>query len=291
LFLKDKLYNTLRIKQRPGEGLHSRWGKKSRRRKKEKERERKRDVQDEDNEGKEMVERMVRTVIRGRLRKGARTSDRTGHRRSSVHSPVEAFAITHTTSTAFTLNSHLVNAYAAHGSSPFVSNWLENYLRNKKHNEKWNYLVMFVERVLISVTWRLQQSSRDNICLIRKFCNLYLRNNNPQTRNSHWSPILLEKRKWVLLASSTKGTVIMTEIAEGQEVLRSTIVDPQSTSGFLFQHASNFHLKWLAESNANDAVIYEKQITLVMQIKQTVCVFNLSHARRTKRNESMKTFQ
>ncbi|KYQ52199.1 Dipeptidase 1 [Trachymyrmex zeteki] len=117
-----------------------------------------------------------------------------------TQSPVEALAFTHTTSTAFTLNSHLVNAYAAHGSSPFVSNWLENYLRN---DEKWNDLVMFVERVLMSVTWRLKQ--------------------------------------------------------------RSTIVDPQSTSGFLFQHASNFHLKWLDESNANDeAVIYEKQITLVM---------------------------
>lgn len=69
--------------QRPGEGLHSRWGKKSRRR--QQERRRKRDVQDWDNEGKEMVERMVRTVIRERLRRGARTSDRTGHRRPSVH--------------------------------------------------------------------------------------------------------------------------------------------------------------------------------------------------------------
>ncbi|KYM83643.1 hypothetical protein ALC53_06045 [Atta colombica] len=181
LFLKDKLYNALRIvyshcgngktitlyfkiivfllsfffliplpckqfrEQCPGKGLHSRWDKKSRRR--EKERKRQRDVQDENNEGKEMVERMVRTVIRGRLRRGART---------------------------FTLNSHLVNAYTAHGSSPFVSNWLENYLRN---DEKWNDLIMFVERVLMS------------------------------------------------------------------------------------------------------------------EIKQTVCVFNLSHARRTKRNESMKAFQ
>ncbi|KYN13352.1 hypothetical protein ALC57_14365 [Trachymyrmex cornetzi] len=69
----------------------------------------------------------------------------------------------------------------------------------------------------------------------------------------------------VIVSLFTKGTVIMTEIAEGQGVLRSTIVDPQSTSGFLFQHASNFHLKWLEELNANDAVIYEKQITLVMQ--------------------------
>ncbi|KYN08760.1 hypothetical protein ALC62_00216 [Cyphomyrmex costatus] len=50
------------------------------------------------------------------------------------------------------------------------------------------------------------------------------------------------------------------------DLRRSTIVDPQSTSGFLFQHASNFLLKWLDESNADDeAVIYEKQITLVMQ--------------------------
>jgi len=32
----------------------------------------------------------------------------------------------------------------------------------------------------LSVTWRFKLSNRDNICLIQKFSNLYLRNNNPQ---------------------------------------------------------------------------------------------------------------
>jgi len=38
--------------------------------------------------------------------------------------------------------------------------------------------------IFLSVTC-LKLSSRDNIYLIRKFCNLYLRNNNPQTHNLH----------------------------------------------------------------------------------------------------------
>jgi len=50
---------------------------------------------------------------------------------------------------------------------------------SRQKNSKLIYFLLF-----FSVTWRFKLSNRDNICL-RKFCNLYLRNSNPQTRNLH----------------------------------------------------------------------------------------------------------